>query len=131
MAHYAITELFIVLAALYGARQLLAHELHFAALGFLIFGAAASIGVIRFPSGQIEQLAGLHRLAGTLGGLIAMQALTHQNAQRYKVGVRPPHHCWVSHWHMPVFTRVSRCIFFTMVACLYLAHRFPHPTDST
>ncbi len=78
MAHYAITELFIVLAALYGGRQLLAHELHFAALGFLIFGAAAFIGVIRFPSGQIEQLAGLHRLAGTLGGLIAMQALTHQ-----------------------------------------------------
>lgn len=78
MAHYAITELFIVLAALYGARQLRAHDLNFAALGFLIFGAAAFIGVIRFPSGQIEELADLHRLAGTLGGLIAMQAVTHQ-----------------------------------------------------
>jgi len=78
MAHYAITELFIVLAALYGARQLRAHDLHFAVIGLLIFGAAAFIGVVRFPSGQIEQLADLHRLAGTLGGVIAMQALTHQ-----------------------------------------------------
>ena len=78
MAHYAITELIIVLAALYGARQLRVHRLHFATIGFLIFGAAAFIGVIRFPSGQIDQLADLHRLASTLGGVIAMQALTHQ-----------------------------------------------------
>lgn len=42
------------------------------AVGVLMFGAAAAVGVYRFPSGQVEELARLHFMAGQLGGLVGM-----------------------------------------------------------
>ena len=78
MAHFAISELMISLAALWAARLLWSHQLCWAAFGVLVFGAAAAIGVIRFPAGLIEEWAAMHRWAGTMGGVLAMQALTQQ-----------------------------------------------------
>ena len=78
MAHYAISELMISLAALWAARLLWPHNLRWAAFGLLVFGAAAAIGVVRFPTGMIEEWAAFHRFAGTMGGVLAMQALTQQ-----------------------------------------------------
>ncbi len=78
MAHYAISELLIVLAALWGANRLVAQDRATAAFGLLLFGAAAAIGVVRFPFGLIEPWADMHRFAGMMGGLLAMMALVHQ-----------------------------------------------------
>ncbi|MEP3891273.1 MAG: hypothetical protein ABJN69_12510 [Hellea sp.] len=70
--HYAISEAFIVIAALYCAWKLTRNSQWIGALGVLLFGAAASIGVYRFPSGQVAELASIHRWAGQIGGLAGM-----------------------------------------------------------
>jgi hypothetical protein len=88
MAHYAISELIISLAAIWAARFLWPHNLRWAAFGFLVFGAAAAIGVVRFPAGLIEEWAAMHRWAGTMGGLLAMQALTQQTIASDKLVYR-------------------------------------------
>ncbi|GGX73603.1 hypothetical protein GCM10011309_24600 [Litorimonas cladophorae] len=68
-AHYAISEAFITLAALYCGWKLFTSGYKFAAIGTLLFGAAAAIGIYRFPSGKVEELAHIHAIAGQLGGL--------------------------------------------------------------
>jgi hypothetical protein len=78
MAHYAISEFLIVLAALWGANRLVAQTRATAAFGLLLFGAAAAIGAVRFPFDLIEPWADMHRFAGMMGGLLAMMALVHQ-----------------------------------------------------
>ena len=70
--HYALSEAFIVIVALYCAWKLAQNSQWIGALGVLLFGAAASIGVYRFPSGQVEELASFHRWAGQIGGLTGM-----------------------------------------------------------
>ncbi|MGB0905918.1 MAG: hypothetical protein ACPGVT_00385 [Maricaulaceae bacterium] len=70
--HYAITEAFITLAAIWCAWKLFPRGQWMGAVGVLMFGAAAAIGVYRFPSGQVEELARLHFMAGQLGGLVGM-----------------------------------------------------------
>lgn len=70
--HYAISEAFIVLAALWSGWKLFRRGQWVGAIGTLLFGAAAAVGVYRFPSGQVEELANFHRLAGQLGGLVGM-----------------------------------------------------------
>lgn len=70
--HYAISEAFIVLAALYCGWKLARGSQWAGALGVLLFGAAASIGVYRFPTGQVAELAAIHKWAGQIGGLAGM-----------------------------------------------------------
>lgn len=70
--HYAISEALIVLAALYCGWRLFRRDQWMGAIGVLLFGAAASIGVYRFPTGQVQELAAVHRWAGQIGGLIGM-----------------------------------------------------------
>lgn len=70
--HYAISEAFIVIAALYCGWKLASRSQWMGAIGVLFFGAAASIGVYRFPSGQVAELASIHRWAGQIGGLTGM-----------------------------------------------------------
>ncbi len=70
--HYAISEALIVLAALWCGWKLYHRGQWIGAIGTLLFGAAAAVGVYRFPSGQIEELANFHRSAGQLGGLVGM-----------------------------------------------------------
>lgn len=70
--HYAISEAFIVIAALYCGWKLASRTQLMGAIGVLLFGAAASIGVYRFPSEQVAELASIHRWAGQIGGLTGM-----------------------------------------------------------
>lgn len=85
--HYAISEAFIVLAALWCGWKLFRRAHWMGASGTLLFGAAAAVGVYRFPSGQIEELANFHRLAGQLGGLVGMALI----ASELLRSVRPSH----------------------------------------
>lgn len=73
--HYAISEAFIVLAALYCGWKLFHRGQWMGAIGVLLFGAAASIGVYRFPSGQVQELAAVHSWAGQIGGLVGMSLI--------------------------------------------------------
>ena len=57
---FAITELLIVLTASFCSLKL-RKCYPFAAIGIILFGLAALIGVYRFLSGEVEQLASIHK----------------------------------------------------------------------
>ena len=76
--HYAISEAFIVLAALWCAARLGSSGQWWGALGSAIFGMAAAIGVYRFGAGQIAELASLHKNFSQIGGSIAMALMSTQ-----------------------------------------------------
>ena len=86
MPHFALSELLIVVVGLWAARRLYGAGRGAAALGILLFSAAAAIGVIRFgfdrDGALISALADIHRLAGTLGGTAAMMALVYDLLHR-------------------------------------------------
>lgn len=75
MAHYALSELAIVLAGLWAGSRLYRDARFAAALGIALFSAAALMGVVRFGFGFVAEMAEAHKLAGTLGGTAAMMAL--------------------------------------------------------
>ena len=79
MAHYAISELLIVVAGTWAAQRLLKNNHRAAAFGILPFIVAAAIGVVRFgfdrDGSLIAGLADIHRIAGTFGGTAAMMCL--------------------------------------------------------
>ena len=81
MTHYAISELLIVVAGIWTAQRMFKNDHRAAALGILLFIAAAGIGVVRFgfdrDGSLIAGLADIHRIAGTLGGTTAMMCLVY------------------------------------------------------
>lgn len=78
MHHYFISEVFIVLAGIYGIWKLSGHKQYFAAAGIALFTIAAAIGVYRFGTGNIKPLASLHFTAGQLGGMTGMALIAVQ-----------------------------------------------------
>lgn len=83
MAHYALSELLIVLAGIWAAPRLYRAGRQAAGLAVALFSIAAAFGVVRFGladlfDGLPEALATPHRLAGTVGGTIAMAALVYE-----------------------------------------------------
>lgn len=82
MAHYAISEALIVLAGLWAAPRLYRQARPAAAFAIMLFSFAALLGVIRFAFDRQAEMAEIHRLAGTLGGLAAMMALVFEMIDR-------------------------------------------------
>ena len=83
MAHYALSEILIVLAGSWTIIQLNADGRKAACIGIGLFTLAAALGVVRFGlsgivDGLIDILAVPHRLAGTLGGTAGLAALVYE-----------------------------------------------------
>ena len=57
MAHYALSELAIVLAGLWAGSRLYRDARFAAALGIALFSAAALMGVVRFGFGFVAEMA--------------------------------------------------------------------------
>lgn len=76
--HYALSEALIVVAAIWAAVRHTRSGLLLAALGTGILGTAAAIGVYRFGSEYIENLAVFHRDFSQIGGAIAMSLIGSQ-----------------------------------------------------
>lgn len=76
--HYAISEAFIVLAAIWCTVRLVPSGHWWGALGSAIFGIAAAIGVYRFGASQMAELAGFHKNFSQIGGSIAMALMSAQ-----------------------------------------------------
>jgi hypothetical protein len=70
--HYALSEVLIVLAAIWVSWRLVQSGAWAGALGVAIFGCAAGIGVYRFGTVQIETYASLHGTFSQIGGATAM-----------------------------------------------------------
>lgn len=76
--HYAISEAVIVLSAIWCTLRLSQSGHWFAGLGSAIFGLAAAIGVYRFGTGEIMELASFHKSLSQIGGSIAMALVSAQ-----------------------------------------------------
>lgn len=75
-AHYAISELCVVLAALYAAYKLFPQSYRLAAFGAVLMGGVAALGSWRFASGQFEALEAVHLNAAMQGGLVSMMFIS-------------------------------------------------------
>lgn len=89
-AHYALSELAIVMVALVAARDLVRRHIGLAAAGIAIFGLAAAIGVVRFASGEFAALAAIHKIISQAGGATAMGLIGLQLAKLGGLGVVTP-----------------------------------------
>lgn len=69
--HYAMSEVFIVIAAIWAMWKLSQSRQHFGAAGIGLMGLAA-LGVYRFGTGSITEFADIHRLSGQYGGMVGM-----------------------------------------------------------
>lgn len=76
--HFAISELFIVVTAIFCAAKLGKAGMWLAVAGSLLFGVIAAIGTFRFGTGQIDALAQFHRIFSQIGGAIALSLITSQ-----------------------------------------------------
>ena len=72
---FAITELVIVLTAAFCSVKL-RKCYPFASIGIILFGLAALIGVYRFSSGQVDQLASIHKYISQAGALLGLILIT-------------------------------------------------------
>ena len=72
---FAVTELLIVLTAYFCSLKLRKHY-PFAVIGISLFGLAALIGVYRFSSGQVDQLASIHKYISQAGALLGLILIT-------------------------------------------------------
>lgn len=70
--HYGISESFIVIAALWAVWKLSQSQQYFGAFGIGLMGLAAALGVYRFGTGNITELADIHRMVGQYGGMAGM-----------------------------------------------------------
>ncbi|MFM9852143.1 MAG: hypothetical protein ACKVOJ_04935 [Sphingomonadaceae bacterium] len=76
--HYALTDALVALVAAWGAWQMQQSRQPVAVFGFALFALAGLIGTVRITSGQIEQMAMLHKMASQLGGLAGLVLLLSQ-----------------------------------------------------
>ena len=76
--HYALSELLIILVALWTARVQWRLNLPYSAIGILLFGVAASLGALRFGLSLGDNWVPPHQFASQFGGLVGLMALAHQ-----------------------------------------------------
>jgi hypothetical protein len=69
---YAIPEILIVLIALWAGQKCWRAGYIFAAIGILLLGSAAAIGIVRILSAPNEALTMAHKTVSGLGGLTSM-----------------------------------------------------------
>lgn len=69
---FAISELFIVAAAIWCTYKLSQRAMWLAAIGSAVLGAIAALGAYRYGLNQVTELAALHKGASQIGGAIAI-----------------------------------------------------------
>ncbi|MDC0422637.1 hypothetical protein OAN06_06810, partial [Hellea sp.] len=72
---FAITELLIVLTAAFCFLKL-RKDYPFAAIGISLFGLSALIGVYRFLSGEVDQLASIHKYISQAGAFLGLMLIS-------------------------------------------------------
>jgi hypothetical protein len=69
---FAISELFIVAAAIWCVLRLTQRQMWLAAFGSAVLGAIATLGAYRYGFNQLSELASFHKNASQTGGAIAI-----------------------------------------------------------
>ncbi|MDC1303061.1 hypothetical protein N8Y98_03830 [Pelagibacterales bacterium] len=77
-AHYAITETLIVVATYFSVKKLFYYKNYYAAIGILLIGITAFIGVIRFGLVSTDFMVYLNRVLAVFAGIITMSLISIQ-----------------------------------------------------
>ena len=77
-AHYAITEILIVIATYFSVKKLFYFKDYYAAIGILLIGITALIGAIRFGLISTDFMVYLNRVLAVFAGIITMSLISIQ-----------------------------------------------------
>jgi hypothetical protein len=77
-AHYAITEVLIVIATYFSVNKLFYYKNYYAAIGILLIGITAFIGAIRFGLISTDFMVYLNRVLAVFAGIITMSLISIQ-----------------------------------------------------
>ena len=77
-AHYAITEILIVIATYFSVKKLFYYKNYYAAIGILLIGITALIGAIRFGVINTDFMVYLNRVLAVFAGIITMSLISIQ-----------------------------------------------------
>ena len=77
-AHYAITEVLIVIATYFSVKKLFYYKNYYAAIGILLIGITAFIGAIRFGLVSTDFMVYLNRVLAVFAGIITMSLISIQ-----------------------------------------------------
>ena len=77
-AHYALSEILIVIASLYTARQLSTKKNYFALIGILLLGLTAAIGAVRFGIINSELIVQINKTLALYAGISALSLVSTQ-----------------------------------------------------
>ena len=77
-AHYAITEILIVVATYFSVKKLFYYKNYYAAIGILLIGITAFIGAIRFGVISNDFMVYLNRVLAVFAGIITMSLISIQ-----------------------------------------------------
>ena len=77
-AHYAITEILIVIATYFSVKKLFYYKNYYAAIGILLIGITAFIGAIRFGLISTDFMVYLNRVLAVFAGIITMSLISIQ-----------------------------------------------------
>ena len=77
-AHYALSEILIVIVSLYTARQLSINKDYFALVGILLLGLTAGIGAIRFGIINSELIIQINKILALYAGISALSLVSTQ-----------------------------------------------------
>ena len=77
-AHYAITEVLIVIATYFSVKKLFYYKNYYAAIGILLIGITALIGAIRFGLISTDFMVYLNGVLAVFAGIITMSLISIQ-----------------------------------------------------
>ena len=77
-AHYALSEILIVIVSLYTARQLSINKDYFALVGILLLSLTAGIGAIRFGIINSELIIQINKILALYAGIFALSLVSTQ-----------------------------------------------------
>ena len=77
-AHYALTEILIVIATYLSIRKLLIDKNYYAAIGIFLIGLTACIGAIRFGIISTDFMTYLNKILAVLTGILALSLISIQ-----------------------------------------------------
>ena len=77
-AHYALSEILIVITSLYTAGQLFTNKNYFALIGILLLGLTAAIGAVRFGITNSELIIQINKILALYAGISALSLVSTQ-----------------------------------------------------
>ena len=77
-AHYALSEILIVITSLYTAGQLSTNKNYFALIGILLLGLTAAIGAVRFGIINSELIVQINKILALYAGISALSLVSTQ-----------------------------------------------------